>query len=598
MIALLCLTLPPVFLMYMRDKILGDKLSCAFHKGLSDFLREYVLAALFLNFISIAVTCLVAPQDQGLAVAFAQNAVFPFGYLLLSILIALVTPVLENFFRFHFHIHTLDQSVNPIRINLKTLFYVYTGVLFLLNFVRIFDNAFWGDEGFTIRLVQMGLVEMINETANDVHPPLHYLFTQLLYHIFGNHGFTYHLTGLIPYGVILVIASTYIRKRFGYIPAVILVTMSSLMKNAVIYNVEARMYTMASMFVLASFLAFYEILTRNNRASWVVFVSASLCAAYTHYYALISVAVFYVMLLPIAWKSKVYRKPTAIAYGVTIVAYLPWLFVLVASFKRTAADWWVENIPTVEECVLFLLDYKWLYQIFAAILVIITVYHFKAVRVHVANREKCRLFDKLNVTVQVPENVGFSPDFILIITGLLSIFGTIFAGLLLSYAVRPFFVERYTYVFSAVAYFLLGLCISKLTFKKTWCALLVCSLLWVSVPSYVSTFLNDKYLDQSNTMFLNAVKPSSEAVLYTDNDHLGWNLLCYYYPDNFSQYNPNFIEQLVEKPEKEVWLFWSDVASNELLTSIQHLGYSCEEVYEGWFANNIDYHVYRLLKVT
>lgn len=83
---------------------------------------------------------------------------------------------------------------------LPWLLYLYALVLFAMHFVRIFDNSFWGDEGFSIGLAQMNVFEMLQVTAADNHPPLYYLFTQLLYHLLGNHGYVYHLSALIPYG--------------------------------------------------------------------------------------------------------------------------------------------------------------------------------------------------------------------------------------------------------------------------------------------------------------------------------------------------------------------------------------------------------------
>lgn len=38
-------------------------------------------------------------------------------------------------------------------------------VLFAMHFVRIFDNSFWGDEGFSIGLAQMNVFEMLQVTA-------------------------------------------------------------------------------------------------------------------------------------------------------------------------------------------------------------------------------------------------------------------------------------------------------------------------------------------------------------------------------------------------------------------------------------------------
>ena len=191
-----------------------------------------------------------------------------------------------------------SQAQRSRRI-LPWLLYLYALVLFAMHFVRIFDNSFWGDEGFTIRLVKASFYRMCRLTAGDVHPPLYYFFTQILYHIFGNHGYTYHLSALIPYGIILILACTVVRKWFGMIPAAVLVTLSSFTSSAILYNVEARMYSLGALCVLAAYLAFYQIYKANRLFDWCVFGFTSLCAAYTHYYALLSVAFFSLLLLPL-----------------------------------------------------------------------------------------------------------------------------------------------------------------------------------------------------------------------------------------------------------------------------------------------------------
>ena len=68
-----------------------------------------------------------------------------------------------------------SQAQRSRRI-LPWLLYLYALVLFAMHFVRIFDNSFWGDEGFSIGLAQMNVFEMLQVTAADNHPPLYYLF--------------------------------------------------------------------------------------------------------------------------------------------------------------------------------------------------------------------------------------------------------------------------------------------------------------------------------------------------------------------------------------------------------------------------------------
>ena len=119
------------------------------------------------------------------------------------------------------------------------------------------------------------------------------------------------------------------------IPAVVVITLSSLTSSALIYNVEARMYSLGALCVLAAYLAFYQIYRQNRVFDWYIFGFTFLCAAYTHYYALISVAFFYLMLLPLWRKGAAFRKRIIRLYAVTVLSYIVWLYVLYRAFRRT-----------------------------------------------------------------------------------------------------------------------------------------------------------------------------------------------------------------------------------------------------------------------
>lgn len=136
---------------------------------------------------------------------------------------------------------------------------VYSLALFGMHFIRIFDNSFWGDESYTIQLVKMNFFRMCFTTAKDVHPPLYYFFTQILYFILGDHGYTYHLSAVIPYGILLLLACTVIRRWFGMIPAVVVITLSSLTSSALIYRCRSCTSFRASFLVRRSLQrAIYE----------------------------------------------------------------------------------------------------------------------------------------------------------------------------------------------------------------------------------------------------------------------------------------------------------------------------------------------------
>ena len=594
MTVLLCFLLPPVFLMYIREKVLGSKTECNFYGDVKSFLREYLLTLCFLNFVVLAVTYKLFTPHGALDTSLMENAEFAFRYLLLSLIIAALEPVVENFLRYHLkiEINKIEIPGMKIHFNKNLILYVYAFVLFLLNFIRIFDNAFWLDEGYSIKLAKMTLRSMVGSTAADVHPPLYYLFAQILYHVFGNNGIAYHLSALLPYAVIMIMGCTVIKKYFGPIPATIMITMASLMKNAVVYNVEARMYALASMFVLIAYVAFYKIIEKNNRMSWIVFCVSSLSASYTHYYALISVAFLFVMLMPLAIFRKKYRKGLIISYLVAILTYFPWLIILLKTFGRTAKDWWLNEIPTISECSIFLLDYNWMVVCFIALLLLFVAYQIKFLVIKTSNEGELK--DRVDISINIPKKIDVSGELYWVISGIISICGTAAVGLALSYLIRPFFLTRYLFPVSAMLYLIIGVCVSKMKLRRLWSTALIIAILWNNVPAYVQRYEEDYKLNNDTAMFLDAVKPEDDAEIVIDNiSTLGYPVLNYYYPENDLKYDLDASKNLDTNYE-DIWIIWRGELDETAENNIREQQYTSTKIYEGNFADGLFYHVYKL----
>jgi len=101
LVSLLCYLLPPIFFMFMREKVLGEKINCGYSGNLKSFVKEYLLSTCFLNFFVIMITVLVFKHGGSLDRSFFEYADFAFHYLLLSLVIAVIEPVIENWLRFH-----------------------------------------------------------------------------------------------------------------------------------------------------------------------------------------------------------------------------------------------------------------------------------------------------------------------------------------------------------------------------------------------------------------------------------------------------------------------------------------------------------------
>ena len=141
---------------------------------------------------------------------------------------------------------------------------LWTLALLRLNYWRIYDNTFWVDETWSIRLARMTLPDMVKKTATDMHPPLYYMLAMAMNRLLGDNGPAYHLSALLPYVGVLFLACTEVRRQFGLGPAFLLVTMMSLMPEPLYYNVEVRLSSLGAFLVLLASLALHRILPWNR----------------------------------------------------------------------------------------------------------------------------------------------------------------------------------------------------------------------------------------------------------------------------------------------------------------------------------------------
>ena len=592
MIAFLCLFFPPVLLLSIRERVV-EKEADNCDQSLLGFIIKYLLSVLFLNFLAIAITYLIFGHNGELYSAFDKYTDFTFHYLILTIFISIAEPYVENIFRSHFKfeipINKLSTKCREFQIgegyglknSLNIILCIYALVLVLLNFIRVFDNSFWGDEGYSIKLAQMSVEQMIRTTAADVHPPLYYLFLQALYHIFGNNGYTYHLSGFIPYLIIVATACFSVRKKFGIISAAIMVTMFSLLSNPLTYIVEVRMYSLGAMFVLLAYIQLYVILEDNKIKNWIAFCVWSLCAAYTHYYALITVAIFYVTLFILMFRKKEYIKKFFLISLVTIIAYLPWLNILLGAFERTSSGWWLETIPTVKETIYYVLERKWLVIAFAAALIINIIYKFTTWEVYVNDNRNIN--QKIDLSLRIKDETCITTDNIWVVAGISAAVGTVLVGLALSYLIRPFFVLRYCIPFTTVVYLVFGYLVSKLRFKNLWAILIIVGILVCNLPVFAGKIKSEKNLDMSTSSFLEKIHMEEDAEICSNNDHLIWSVIWYYYPENEKRV---LTKEIPESFDSDiVYLMWTYELSEEEKESIDDAGYSYDEVFRGQFAN-------------
>lgn len=211
----------------------------------------------------------------------------------------------------------------------------------ILLVVRICRNeAVDWDEAYTWQLVtKNSLPEMLKATAADVHPPLYYMLVMAAMKIFGESIFVAKMVSVSAAAATGILGITLVRKRWGVRAAIPFLLVAGLGPQMIYYNVNVRMYSWVSFFVIAAVLSAYEIMRTNKAVWWVCFTVTALGGVYTQYFAVVPLTVTYLYLG--AWIIINDRKQIGKWLGcciATVIGYLPWLMVVIDTLRRDSSD--------------------------------------------------------------------------------------------------------------------------------------------------------------------------------------------------------------------------------------------------------------------
>ncbi|MDW8071271.1 MAG: glycosyltransferase family 39 protein [Anaerolineae bacterium] len=167
-----------------------------------------------------------------------------------------------------------------------------------LRLYRFDFQPLWGDEGWSFYFAGMALPEMVQHTAQDIHPPLYYA----LLHIW------LALTASTPEGARLfsIVVGTLLLPMIWRLGALLLDRRAALLGSVltafaplgVYYSQEVRMYMLVTLLGAASLYSFARLVavasegadgqsdSRRWRLGWLLsYVLATTAALYTMYYA-------------------------------------------------------------------------------------------------------------------------------------------------------------------------------------------------------------------------------------------------------------------------------------------------------------------------
>ena len=217
-------------------------------------------------------------------------------------------------------------------------------LLLLLIIVPIslcFNNSVWLDEAFSLRWSTFPYDEMMGRLTNDVHPPLYYFALRVLLFLTGKSLLAAKLFSVLGLFFILFTGYRFLKSRFGNQALYVFWLFILFTPRMLQKSVEVRMYTWAYLFVLLSFLEIYMLLTLPMKKNWIRFTIFSLLAAYTQYFALITMVFVYGILLVFFVFSKNWKqcKNWFLCSLFTVVGYSPWLPTAIRQMQGNSASW-------------------------------------------------------------------------------------------------------------------------------------------------------------------------------------------------------------------------------------------------------------------
>jgi hypothetical protein len=190
-------------------------------------------------------------------------------------------------------------------------------------------RSIWVDEAISIHQAHMSLSGMLdNLRATDRHPPLHYLILWLTVRVFGDGELAVRgpsilaSTALIP--VLFVTGRELFDRRTGLVAA----GFATIAPLIVWYGQEARMYALFMLLGAIALWAQAKVLRDGRRRYWAVYGAATIAMLYTHYFALIPIAIQQLVFAVAAWKRAHSGRPVR---SLLIGCWLTWLALLVAA---------------------------------------------------------------------------------------------------------------------------------------------------------------------------------------------------------------------------------------------------------------------------
>ncbi|MCZ9313331.1 MAG: glycosyltransferase family 39 protein [Methanocorpusculum sp.] len=396
------------------------------------------------------------------------------------------------------------------------IYYVLLPVTLCLLFGSLaFSDDLWLDEIYTITEIHLESWEIWTIFATESHPPLYIYLLKLFCTVFGGSILAMKFFSVLGCLATMLLGAFPIKRAFGDKTALWFMFLCLTMPFMLHYSIEIRMYSWAIFFVTATMIYAVLILQTNKPMDWGLYFVFGLLGAYTHYYALMTIAIIHLLLGFYLWFTS--RKnciPWLIISGLLIISYLPWVMNLLSQVSRVSEGFWIAPLSFMD-IIVMPASMFYMGSIFPSIVLLAILTIFGCAMLYRILRTSPKGF---------PEKIALACIIVpLVVYAMFIIF---------SITIQPIIQTRYLMVMAGLGMLFLAICLSSIQSKKL--LTVFCALMMVTTLITYGITYSTEYPTDGDSLTIMSKKLSQNIsddciLLYTEGHAYG--VLSYYLPN-------------------------------------------------------------------
>jgi len=237
--------------------------------------------------------------------------------------------------------------VKENKVKIVHIIMLVLGTVFLAS--GAFHSSIWFDESYTVGLIKHDFFDMCRIATYDVHPHLYYILLKLFSYVFGSSIISLRLFSVLGAVLLALLGFTHIRRDFGDKTGFWFSFFVLFMPSTFKYALQIRMYTWAPLFVTLAAIYAYRMIMQDKKCATntSLFVTFSIMAAYSHYFALVAVAIINIILFVYYKVNGLKLRKWFVMAAVQLCLYIPGICVFLIQAKSGGASWIKVKYPDI-----------------------------------------------------------------------------------------------------------------------------------------------------------------------------------------------------------------------------------------------------------